>query len=213
LGVALSNNAQLFTILCPVGPYFSTGFKPISLYADPKYVRAWPGGCGDQKLGSNYGPTVYVQKTAEARGQQQVLWLYGEDHQLTEVGTMNIFVVIRNAKGEKELITPHLNGLILPGVTRQSVIELCREWNEFKVTERSITMNEIRHLVQEGRILEMFGAGTACIVCPVNSISYLGHKLHIPTAEHQDPVFLRVLNTLSAIFYGKINHPWGVLVN
>lgn len=82
-----------------MGPYFATGFKPVALYADPKHVRAWPGGCGDQKLGSNYGPTIYVQKTAEARGQHQVLWLYGEDHQLTEVGTMNIFVVIQHPGG------------------------------------------------------------------------------------------------------------------
>lgn len=101
LGVALSNNAQLFVILCPVGPYFATGFKPVSLYADPKYVRAWPGGSGDSKLGSNYGPTIYVQKTAEANGQQQVLWLYGEDHQATEVGTMNIFFVVKNRNGGK----------------------------------------------------------------------------------------------------------------
>lgn len=101
LGVALSNNAQLFVILCPVGPYFATGFKPVSLYADPKFVRAWPGGCGDQKLGSNYGPTVFVQRIAEANGQQQVLWLYGEEHQATEVGTMNIFFVVQHRNGRK----------------------------------------------------------------------------------------------------------------
>ncbi|ODM98426.1 Branched-chain-amino-acid aminotransferase, cytosolic [Orchesella cincta] len=213
LGVALSNNAMLYIILCPVGPYFATGFKPVSLYADPKYVRAWPGGCGDQKLGSNYGPTVFVQKTAEARGQQQVLWLYGEDHQLTEVGTMNIFFVVRNANGEKELITPPLNGLILPGVTRFSVLDLCREWKELKITERTITMAEVQQLTKENRLLEMFGAGTACIVCPVCSISYLGEKIDIPTAEQENPVYMKVLNTLSNIFYGKINHPWGVLVD
>ena len=116
-------------ILCPVGPYFASGFKPVSLLADPQYVRAWPGGCGDTKLGSNYAPTVFVQvrlrlhfhqhflitwthffvrqslfqKTAETAGLQQVLWLYGQDHQLTEVGTMNIFVFLTNHKGGKFL--------------------------------------------------------------------------------------------------------------
>jgi len=101
LGVASSGKALLFVILSPVGPYFATGFKPVSLLANPKYVRAWPGGCGDTKLGSNYGPTVAVQKLAEEQGLQQVLWLYGPDCQLTEVGTMNIFVLVKNEQGGK----------------------------------------------------------------------------------------------------------------
>lgn len=73
--------------------------KSVSLLADPRYTRAWPGGCGDRKMGSNYGPTVYVQKEATEKGLQQVLWLYGDDHQLTEAGTMNIFMVCINDDG------------------------------------------------------------------------------------------------------------------
>jgi len=203
---------MLFVILCPVGPYFATGFKPVSLLADPQYVRAWPGGCGDTKLGANYAPTVLVQKTAEKQGLQQVLWLYGPDHQLTEVGTMNIFVFMKNQKGEKELITPPLNGLILPGVTRQSILDLTREWKDFKVTERTITMKEVVQAKEEKRLLEVFGAGTACIVCPVSSISYLGVKHVIPTEEQKDPLSMKILKNLTDIYYGRVSHPWGVLV-
>nr|CAG4637751.1 EOG090X051P [Chydorus sphaericus] len=179
LGVASPNSALIYVILCPVGPYFASGFKPVSLMADPQYVRSWPGGCGARKMGSNYAPTIFIQKQAEKLGHQQVLWLYGEDHQLTEVGTMNIFVFMINKNGERELITPPLDGLILPGVTRLSLLELAREWKEFKVTERSINMAEVVEAHKEKRLIEVFGAGTACVVCPVSNISYQGQDYAI----------------------------------
>ena len=101
LGIASSDSAILYVILSPVGCYFKTQgpSKGISLLADPKYIRAWPGGCGDSKMGSNYAPTLHVQKQAAKKGLHQVLWLFGDDHALTEVGAMNIFVFIINDKG------------------------------------------------------------------------------------------------------------------
>lgn len=129
LGVNPSNECHLFVIVSPVGCYFGTKIKPVSLYADPNCVRAWPGGAGCFKLAANYAPTLSIQKTAEAKGCQQVLWLYGDDHQITEVGAMNVFVYLINDKGEKELVTPPLSqGVILPGVTRDSVLAITREW-------------------------------------------------------------------------------------
>lgn len=210
LGVASPNSALLYAILSPVGPYFSTGLKPVSLLADPKFVRAWPGGCGAMKMGSNYAPTIQIQKEAERRGLQQVLWLYGDDHQLTEVGTMNIFIFMINKAGERELITPPLNGLILPGVTRLSLLELSKQWNEFKVVERQITMSEIIELLEENRLLEIFGAGTACVVCPVGSISYLGQEYVMPKIE--SPLSSRFSETMGDIHYGRISHPWAVAI-
>ncbi|XP_065267604.1 branched-chain-amino-acid aminotransferase, cytosolic isoform X8 [Emys orbicularis] len=130
LGVKKPTKALLYVILSPVGPYFASGsFNPISLWADPKYVRAWKGGTGDCKLGGNYGSSIYAQREAMELGCQQVLWLYGEDHQITEVGTMNLFLYWENEDGEEELATPPLDGIILPGVTRQSILELARKWN------------------------------------------------------------------------------------
>ena len=132
LGVSSAKESILFVILSPVGSYFKNDqnkLEPVTLFADEKVVRAWPGGCGDNKLGSNYGPTIKIQQNAMQQGCHQVLWLFGEDQQLTEVGTMNIFVYLINEAGEKELITPPLeDGLILPGVTRDSILQLCREW-------------------------------------------------------------------------------------
>ncbi|KTF73036.1 hypothetical protein cypCar_00020692 [Cyprinus carpio] len=129
LGVKKPRKALLFVILSPVGSYFSTGAKPVSLWADSKYIRAWRGGTGDCKMGGNYGASIYAQYEAVDYGCQQVLWLYGNDHQITEVGTMNLFLYWVNEKGEEELATPPLDGIILPGVTRQSILELARKWN------------------------------------------------------------------------------------
>lgn len=210
LGITTPESALLYVILCPVGTYFGSSNveKPVGLLADPNFIRAWPGGVGDRKMGSNYAPTIKVQETATKRGFQQVLWLYGEDRQLTEAGTMNIFVVIKHPGGEIELATPPLNGLILPGITRHSIIQLAKEWDEFKVTERTITMSEILSLSKENRLLEVFGSGTACIVTPVNSIFYEEEEIKIPTTEQEKPIYKRMLKTLTDIQYGIIPHPW-----
>ncbi|KAL3053504.1 hypothetical protein OYC64_005941 [Pagothenia borchgrevinki] len=107
LGVSRPGEAMLFVIVGPVGPYFTTGsFNPVSLLADPSFVRAWQGGVGAYKMGGNYGPTIAVQSEAVKRGCQQVLWLYGEQEEITEVGTMNLFIYWTNENGEKELFTP-----------------------------------------------------------------------------------------------------------
>lgn len=103
-------------------------------------------------MGSNYGPTIHVQKVANQKGLEQVLWLYGDDHQITECGTMNVFVYYVNEQGERELVTPPLGGTILPGITRASILELTRMWGQCKVTEAVITMPTVEKLLHEGRV-------------------------------------------------------------
>ncbi|XP_029142223.1 branched-chain-amino-acid aminotransferase, cytosolic [Protobothrops mucrosquamatus] len=214
LGVKKPSRAILYVILSPVGPYFSSGsFNPISLWADPKYVRAWKGGTGDCKLGGNYGSSIYAQREAMELGCQQVLWLYGDDHQITEVGTMNLFLYWRNENGENELATPPLDGIILPGVTRQSILDLARKWGEFKVSERYITMSDLTTALKEKRVKEMFGAGTACVVCPVSTVLYLGENFHIPTMENGPQIATRFWNQLSDIHYGREDSDWTILVS
>ncbi|KAM6437001.1 branched-chain-amino-acid aminotransferase, cytosolic isoform 2-T2 [Liasis olivaceus] len=214
LGVKTPSRAILYVILSPVGPYFSSGtFNPISLWADPKYVRAWKGGTGDCKLGGNYGSSIYAQREAMELGCQQVLWLYGDDHQITEVGTMNLFLYWRNEDGEDELATPPLDGIILPGVTRQSILDLARKWGEFKVSERYITMSDLTTALKEKRVKEMFGAGTACVVCPVSTVLYLGENLHIPTMENGPQIATRFWNQLNDIQYGREDSEWTIVVS
>ncbi|KAG0721907.1 Branched-chain-amino-acid aminotransferase [Chionoecetes opilio] len=441
LGVVRPTEALLYIILSPVGPYFASGFKPVSLLADPRYVRAWPGGVGMMKMGSNYGPTLEIQRQAEKRGLQQVLWLFGPERRITEVGAMNIMVLLVNDSGdiltvltggrtvsgasrqcgclprspsvllqpsvtlhslasalghtsqscfsprsyftvllqpsvtlhslasalghtsvllqptvtlhspasalghtsqscfsprsyftvllqpsvtlqscfsprshfslasalghtsvllqpsvtlhspasahghtsqscfsprshftvllqpsvtlhspasalghtsqscfsprshftvllqpsvtlhslasahghtsvllqpsvtlhshasalEKEMVTPPLDGLILPGVTRDSLLTLARSWGEFKVSERDITMGELEQASTDGRLLEMFGAGTAAVVTPVGEIHYEGRVISIPAGG--DSLAQRFYDTITGIQYGKIASP------
>ncbi|XP_014680196.1 PREDICTED: branched-chain-amino-acid aminotransferase, cytosolic-like, partial [Priapulus caudatus] len=101
LGVMASANVLLFVMLGPVGPYYRTGFEPVSLLADPSFVRAWPGGTGHTKMGANYAPTLYVGIKAAKENCQQVLWLYGEEELITEVGAMNVFLLWTNEHGGK----------------------------------------------------------------------------------------------------------------
>ncbi|CAF3398168.1 unnamed protein product [Rotaria socialis] len=212
LGVSAPNESLLFVVTGPVGPYFPTGFKPISLLADTFHCRAFPGGMGAYKAGSNYGPTIYVNKMANAQGCQQVLWLYGEKKLVTEVGTMNVFMYLKNKKGGNELITPPLNGLILPGVTRQSVLDLARTWTDLTVSEREITMDELMEAHQENRLMEMFGAGTACIVCPIERIVYNGKSHNLATMNNGAPLTVRFHDTLVDIQFGRKPSTWTVEV-
>uniref|UniRef100_A0A3P9P4Z7 Branched-chain-amino-acid aminotransferase n=1 Tax=Poecilia reticulata TaxID=8081 RepID=A0A3P9P4Z7_POERE len=210
LGVSRAGKALIFVIIGPVGPYFATGsFNPVSLLADPAFVRAWKGGVGEFKMGGNYGPTIAVQTEALKQGCQQVLWLYGPDEEITEVGTMNLFIYWTNTKGEKELVTPPLDGIILPGVTRQSLLDLGRTWGDFKVTERKMGMKEFLEALDAGRILEVFGAGTACVVCPVGSLLYRGK---IPTMQNGPDLAKRFYKELTDIQYGRKPSEWAPVV-
>lgn len=176
LGVGASSRALLFVICSPVGPYYKTGFNAVSLIADPQFIRAWPGGVGNYKIGGNYAPGILPQINAAKQNFQQNLWLFPDgkgDHFITEVGTMNCCVYWVNEKGERELVTPPLDSTILPGVTRDSILSLARTWNEFKVREAPVLMSELIRASKEGRLLEMFGCGTACIVAPIKQIRFV----------------------------------------
>lgn len=183
IGISQPDSALLFVICSPVGPYFqASGFAPVRILAEDSFVRAWPGGTGEFKIGANYGPTLFPQKLAIQKGFQQILWLIGADQQITEIGSMNCFILLKDAKtGELELVTPSLkDGTILPGVTRDSILKLTRSWNEFKVSERAINMKEFIEAHEAGRIVEMFGSGTAAIVSPIKCLNFKGKDCEIP---------------------------------
>jgi branched-chain amino acid aminotransferase len=141
---------------------------------DAKYIRAWPGGTGNIKYGGNYGSTVISQKEAASGGASQSLYVYDKEEYVTEAGTMNIFFLWRDREtGEKTLVTPTLeDGTILPGVTRQSVIDLARAWGECEVVEKMLPFGEAAERFERGEMLEIFGTGTAAVIQPVGFIRY-----------------------------------------
>jgi len=219
LGVGPSYSAKYFVICSPVGPYYPEGWKPVKLLADDVDVRAWPGGTGSFKLGANYAIGIKPQVEAAKKGYTQILWLFGPNQAVTEVGTMNMFLFWRNKKGEKELITaPLSDGTILPGVTRDSIIELAKQWNDFKVTERTYTIHEVIEALNEGRVFEAFGAGTAAVVSPVKVINFRGKDYEIPLDRSNPsagigPVAKRFADTIMQIQYGEINSQWSVVID
>ena len=210
LGVAPPNSILLYVITSPVGPYYKTGFQPIRLAAESAYVRAWPGGTGNVKVGGNYAPTMKPQAIAAASGYSQVLWLFGEKDEITEVGAMNVFFVLDNPHtGRRELVTPPLTrGDILPGVTRDSILYLARtKWSdELDVSERFPTMPEIQQASVEGRLVEAFGTGTAAVVTPISCIGYKGTDISIPATGELTRL---IWDELTGIQYGRVEGPEG----
>ena len=178
IGVRASDSYKFITICSPVGNYYPSGINPVQIYVETDFVRAVKGGTGQTKSGGNYAASIKSQYNAKKIGYTQVLWLDGiERKYIEEVGTMNVFFVIDN-----EVITPSLEGSILPGITRSSCIELLNNMG-YKVTERKISINEISEFAKNGTFKEMFGSGTAAVISPVGELNIGGEIIKINNNE------------------------------
>ncbi|KZT59728.1 branched-chain amino acid aminotransferase II [Calocera cornea HHB12733] len=224
LYVGPTNEALLYVICSPVGPYYKTAIKPVALLGTDMYTRAAPGGTGGYKVAANYAPAIVPQLEAEAAGYDQNLWLLGPEHVLTEVGSMNLFLVLKTKDGKTELVTPDLADIILPGVTRDSILALARAHAsgeakiaglpaDLVVSERKITMAEVKEAAAEGRLLEVFGAGTAAVVSPVGRIGWEGKDIVVDCGkEGAGPVTRTMLREIEGRQYGRIPSEWAVVV-
>ncbi|RDB27397.1 Branched-chain-amino-acid aminotransferase, mitochondrial [Hypsizygus marmoreus] len=196
LGVAASDSAMIYVILTPAGLYFKGDAKGIPILAVGHSVRSWPGGTGGHKLGLNYAPGFLPQKIAAKQGYSQVLWLFGDDSRITEAGAMNFFVVVQRDDGDLDVITPPLDGLILPGLTRASCLELLDAHTQGKTVlpnipastrlhthERILTMHDLIAWSAEGKLLEAFCVGTAVVIAPVGRIGFEGKDIVLPTED------------------------------
>jgi branched-chain amino acid aminotransferase len=206
LGVKPSSRYLFFIIIGPVGPYYPEGFSPTRIYVTKSYVRAAKGGVGETKTGGNYAASLYAATKAQELGYTQVLWLDAAEHKyVEEVGTSNIFFQI-----DSELVTPPLAGTILPGVTRDSVLFLAREWG-LAVNERPITIDEVIQSAEDGRLKEMFATGTAAVISPVGEIGY--QERVIPVADGKTgPLAQRLYDEITGIQYGQRPDPYGWVV-
>jgi len=198
LGVRASSNYIFCMILSPVGPYYAEGFNPISLYVSDEYTRASKGGTGEAKTGGNYAASLLAGRVAREKGCAQVLWLDGAEHRyVEEVGAMNIFFVF----GDR-LVTPKLNGSILPGVTRDSVLALARDMG-IKTDERAVSIDEVIGGITAGSVTEIFGAGTAASISPVGNLRYQDRD-YIVANRKVGPLSQKMFETLRGIQYGEI---------
>lgn len=172
LGVRPSNTYHFIIITGPVGAYYKEGLNPVKIYVESNYVRAVAGGLGEAKASANYAASLKAQEVAKKKGYTQVLWLDGiEKKYVEEVGTMNVFFVIGD-----EIVTPELNGSILPGITRKSCIELLKHWG-LNVVERRLSIQEIYETHDKGLLKEAFGTGTAAVISPIGELCWNDRKI------------------------------------
>lgn len=203
LGVRPSNKYLFMIILSPVGAYYPEGLNPVKIWIEDEYVRAIKGGIGEAKTGGNYVASLASQVKAHEEGYSQVLWLDGKERKyIEEVGAMNIFFKINGT-----IITPKLNGSILPGVTRNSVITLCKSWG-YVVEERKISADELYEASKDGSLEEVFGTGTAAVISPVGHLRFQDHVLQIGNGGIGE-LSQKIYDTITGIQLGKIEDSFG----
>lgn len=203
IGVKASTKYIYCIILSPVGPYYAEGLKPVKIYVEDEYVRAVKGGMGFAKTAGNYAASLLAGEIAHEKGYSQVLWLDGVTHKnVEEVGAMNIFF-----KFNDELATPALNGSILGGITRKSVVELAKSMG-LKVSERTIPIAEVFERHAKGELEEVFGSGTAAVVSPVSELNMKGNKITINNGE-MGSLTKKLYDTLTGIQWGRLEDPFG----
>lgn len=203
LGVHPANEYLFFIIIGPVGAYYPEGFNPTRIYVSEEYVRSVRGGTGTCKNAGNYAASLYASEIAKKIGYTQVLWLDAiEKKYCEEVGTSNIFFLVGD-----ELVTPPLEGTILPGVTRDSVLAMARHWG-MTVSERRICMEEIVQAAAAGTLKEVFASGTAAVVSPVGQFYYQG-KEYLVNGGKIGPVTRKLYEEILGIQYGDREDPFG----
>ncbi|WP_164667891.1 branched-chain amino acid aminotransferase [Virgibacillus doumboii] len=203
LGVAPSRHYKFIVILSPVGAYYKEGINPVKIAVENKYVRAAVGGTGEAKTGGNYASSLKAQELVADSGFAQVLWLDAVERKyIEEVGSMNVFFKING-----EIVTPILNGSILEGITRKSVIELLKHW-EIPVVERKISMEELYQAYCDGLVEEAFGSGTAAVISPIGQLTWDDKDMVFNNME-TGPIAKKLYDTLTGIQYGKIEDPFG----
>ncbi|HZW38456.1 MAG TPA: branched-chain amino acid aminotransferase [Ignavibacteriaceae bacterium] len=205
LGVKPSTTYKLIIILSPVGAYYPEGFKPVKILATDEYVRAVRKGIGECKTPANYAASLLASEEARKIGFTQVLWMDGvEQKYIEEVGTMNIFVQFKD-----EIATPKLNGSILPGVTRASVIHILKE-EGYNINERLIAMEEVISEYKKGNVVGIFGSGTAAIISAIGVLRYKDFEM---TFDYSSPdcLTIKLFEKLTSIHTGLIEDEYGWL--
>ncbi len=198
LGVKPADQYKFIIILSPSGAYYSSGLNPVNIYVETNYVRAVKGGMGFTKTAGNYAASLIAQDEAHKQNYSQVLWLDGvEKKYIEEVGAMNIFFVIGD-----EVVTPSLEGSILDGITRKSVVQLCKSWG-LKVSERRIAIKEIADAYKNGQLKEVFGTGTAAVISPVGQLKWNDLVMEINNNKI-GKLSQKLYDTMTGIQSGKV---------
>ena len=205
LGVQPSKTYKYMVIVGPVGPYFS---KTLRVKVETHYTRAAEGGMGYAKSSGNYGGAMLPAKKALEEGFDQLIWTDAKEHLYAEeMGAANVMFLL-----DGKLLTPSTRDTILDGVTRDTVITLAREWG-IPVEERRVSIAEVIEGAKNGKLTDMFGAGTAATIAPVGSISHNGQEYFLSDPKTRE-FSTKLLTTLNAIRYGEVadTHGWNYMI-
>ncbi|MEO3800949.1 branched-chain amino acid aminotransferase [Nonomuraea sp. B1E8] len=199
-----SKSYKYMVIASPAASYFTGGLKPVSVWLSTEYTRAAPGGTGFAKCGGNYAAAFVAQRQAVENGCDQVVWLDAHEHNyVEEMGGMNLFFVF----GDK-LVTPELTGTLLPGITRDSILQLAGDLG-LETEERLISVEEWQAGCASGELTEVFACGTAAVVTPVGTVKGADRSWTVADGA-PGPVTMRVRDELVGIQYGSRpdSHHW-----
>lgn len=203
VGVHPSSAYKFVIILSPVGAYYPEGVNPVKIYVEDEYVRATKGGTGFTKCGGNYAASIAAQVKAEKLGYTQVLWLDGVERKyVEEVGTMNVMFKIDN-----KIITAPCDGTVLPGVTRDSILHILKDWG-YEVEERHLSIDELMEAGRKGKLEEAFGTGTAAVISPVGELYYKGETVTINDFKTGE-LTQKLYDTLTGIQWGNVKDTYG----
>ena len=206
LGVHPSKKYIFFVILSPVGSYYAHGLEPTRIYVEDVFNRAALGGTGECKCGGNYAASLLAAEVAKQKGYEQVLWMDAKEKKYVgEVGSMNMFFVL-----DGKVVTPWLDGTILPGITRDSAIKVLKHAG-YTVEERAVSIDELEKDYQEGKLNEAFGTGTAAVISPVGTIGYKDDVMTINDGK-MGKITGWLYDTLTGIQYGRIKDEFGWVV-
>lgn len=203
LGLHTIDEAMFVIIASPVGNYYKEGINPVSIMIEDQDVRAVRGGTGYAKCGGNYAASNRAGERAEKKGFSQVLWLDGVERKyIEEVGSMNVMFKI-----DGKIITPKLTGSVLPGITRRSCIQILKDWG-YEVEERLISVDELGQAMQDGKLEEAWGTGTAAVVSPIGILQYKD-KNYIINNQKIGEVTQKLYNELTGIQWGLKEDKYG----
>ena len=204
-GVKVSEEYRFIIFTGPVPSLYA---NPIKIKVETNYIRAAKGGTGFAKCGGNYGSAFYPTQLARKEGYEQVLWTDSIEHKyIEESGMMNVMFVIKGA-----LVTPPLSDSILDGITRDSLLTLAKDMG-YKTVEKRISVEELEQSFREGTITEAFGAGTAAVVAPIQTIQLNGIDFQLPV-YNDERILFRLKKKLENIRTGVDDdtHGWSFIV-
>lgn len=208
LGVRPSGSYTFILFASPSGSYFTQGLKAVSVWISQDYIRAAPGGTGFAKFAGNYAAGLIGQQEAKEHGCDQVVWLDAVEHKyIEEMGGMNIFFVQKKGSSVT-LVTPKLTGTLLPGITRQTILDLATHLG-LATEERLVTLEEWKTKSQSGEFVESFACGTASVVTPIREAKMKNDAWMIHGGE-VGPISHRLRETLLDIQHGHQpdTHGW-----